>query len=199
MFSLIRLVVFTRWGRLLIALLLLGAAVATAITAFAVTNIHMTSGTAATLADVVDEQSNQYQHSELTLAGASATYEFDRPAFTPALDENSFIKGGKVDLWYVQTPLNNPSIVALQIYDEQGANPTKYVTDGYTNPEDARNGDLIPTAIFLVLGLAMVAVAFFVPTAVRSPANRPPTGGYGASVLSAGQRPRAPAQKPDGR
>lgn len=195
MFSLIRLLILTRWFRYLIAGILFASAIGTTITAFDVTNIQMKSGTAATLADVVDAQTNTYQYSQLTLVGNSATYEFDRSKFTPALDNTRFVKGGKVDLWYVQTPFNNPSVVALQIYDEQGANPVKYVTADYTHPEDARNRNLIAPAVFLMLGLAAIAAAIFLPAARSSRRMPVPTPSYGASVLSAGQRPRSSDNK----
>ena len=56
MFSLIRLVLFTRWGRYIIAAILLIAALGSGLAAFAVTHIQMKSGTIAALGDVVDSQ-----------------------------------------------------------------------------------------------------------------------------------------------
>ncbi len=199
MFSLIRLVLFTRWGRYIIAAILLLAALGSGLAAFAVTHIQMKSGTIAALGDVVDSQTNDYQYSQFTLTGDSTTYQFNRANFTPELTNQAFTKGGKVDFWYVQTLFNNPSIVALQLYDAQNSNPTKYTTDDYTHPDDARNRNLIPAVIFLALGLGAVAVAIFAPTASRRPAKpkQPPTRGYGASVLSAGYRPPAPPSERD--
>ena len=202
MISMLRLVLYTRWGRYLIASILLIIAMVATMSALAAGNVKMASGIVISLTEVVDSQSDAYQYSELKLAGEDATYRFYRNDFTPALTDQSFVQDGKVDLWFTKTYLNDPTIVAVQIYDGQGANPTKYVTNDYSHPEDARNRNLIPAAIFWGVGIAVTAAALFLPTVKFSngSSRRPPTGGYGSGVLSAGQRPRSSDDKrSDGR
>lgn len=202
MISMLRLVLYTRWGRYLIASILLIIAMVATMSALAAGNVKMASGIVISLTEVVDSQSDAYQYSELKLAGEDATYRFYRNDFTPALTDQSFVQDGRVDLWFTKTYLNDPTIVAVQIYDGQGANPTKYVTNDYSHPEDARNRNLIPAAIFWGVGIAVTAAALFLPTVKFSnrSSRRPPTGGYGSSVLSAGQRPRSSDDKrSDGR
>ena len=125
MISMLRLVLYTRWGRYLIASILLIIAMVATMSALAAGNVKMASGIVISLTEVVDSQSDAYQYSELKLAGEDATYRFYRNDFTPALTDQSFVQDGRVDLWFTKTYLNDPTIVAVQIYDGQGANPTK--------------------------------------------------------------------------
>jgi hypothetical protein len=110
MLSLLRLLIFTRWGRYLIAGLLLFCAAGVTISAFVGTDIKTKSGTVAKWEQMVDSNTNAYRSSRLTLNGDSSPYEFVRSDFTPAFEEAQFALGSAVDIWYMQSPTNNPEL-----------------------------------------------------------------------------------------
>lgn len=97
-----------------------------------------------------------YDASELTLVGGDTTYLFVRDDFIPALPGPLYSGGAggtTVTLWYTSSPLapGNPTVVALQV---GGA---RYVTDGYTHPDDARHATLFGAggALAAALGLGV--------------------------------------------
>jgi hypothetical protein len=179
-FSLFRLLVFTRWGRYLMAGLALFCAAGVTISAFTGSDIKTKSGTVARWEELVDSNTNAYKSSLLTLSGGSATYEFVRGDFTPSFEEAQFAEGSAVDIWYVQSPTNNPELVAIQITDSQSGATQKFVTDVYTHPDSLRNSNLVFAAVLYVLTLVIILVAAFAPVPQRRRAS------YGAAVVGGG-------------
>jgi hypothetical protein len=202
MFSFIRLVVFTRWGRYLIAVILLFCATAVTISAFSGSTIKTKSGTIEKWEELVDANTNAYKSSLLTLSGDSTTYQFVRTDFTPAFQESEFAAGSPVDIWYTQSPANNPDLVAVQITDPQGGAALKFVTDAYVHPDTVRNSNLVLAGVFYVLTLVMVVVATVVPTASRR-RRQPETDGTtvvgGGPAQNQGQVYRPPEHGGSGR
>jgi hypothetical protein len=179
MFSLIRMLVFTRWSRYLIAGLLLFCAAAVTISAFVGTDIKTKSGTIEKWEELVDSNTNAYKSSLLTVNGDSSKYEFVRGDFTPSFQEAQFAAGSAVEIWYVQSPTNNPELVAVQITDSQTGAVQKFVTDAYSHPDLRRNSNLILAAILYALTLAMVLVAALAPVRQQRRVS------YGAAVVGA--------------
>jgi hypothetical protein len=127
MFSLIRLLVFTRWGRYLIAGIVLFCAIAVTISAFTGSTIRTKSGTIEQWEELVDSNTNAYNYSLLTLSGDSQKYQFVRTEFTPAFQESEFAAGSSLNIWYTQSPFNNPDLVAIQVTDPQSGAALTFV------------------------------------------------------------------------
>jgi hypothetical protein len=199
MISLTRLAISTRWGRYVIAAILLVVAVGIGISGLGAGNIQTKTGTLNDLQKLVDNQGN-YLYSELKMDGDSATYRIKRTDFTPALDSDKFFRGGTIDMWYTTSLLNPPQIIAIQLRDENDQNAVMYVTDAYTHPDNVRNGNLVLAGIVLVLAIAAGLAGAFMPVpgqrarAALAPAmarmpQQPMPGGYGPPPGAQGMPP----------
>jgi|SRR5690349_3685524 len=162
MISLTRLLIFTRWGRYVIAAILLVVAVGIGISGLGAGNIQTKTGTLSDLQKLVDDQGN-YLYSELKMDGDSATYRIKRTDFSPALDSDKFFRGGTIDIWYTTSLANPPQIIAIQLRDENDQNAAMYVTDAYTHPDNVRNGNLVLAGIVLLLAVAAGLAGAFMP------------------------------------
>lgn len=196
MFTLTLAIIYTRWARYLVAAVALFAAAASGINAVARFDIQHSSGTVKALYVDTDAQTGVYKYNRLTLDETTTSYIFVRDQFTPALGEDIFQPGTRVDLWFTQSPLNDPDVVAVR-RDDVGADPTMYVTGGYTHPQDRANGDLIQEGMFGGVGLLAIAAVVFLPASARrrarSKAGIDVNGaGYGATVVGQPQRQRPP-------
>lgn len=189
MFSLTRLLIFTRWGRYLIAAILLVVAVGIGISGLGAGNIQSKTGTLSDLRKLVDDQGN-YLYSELKMDGDSATYRIKRTDFSPALDSDKFFRGGTVDIWYTTSLFNPPQIVAIQLRDDTDQNPVMYVTDAYTHPDNVRNGNLVLAGIVLLLAIAAGLAGALAPIpSRRARAARAPTLAYAPRQPQPGMPP----------
>lgn len=187
--SLVRLAIYTRWGRFLLGALFLAGAIFGGMSAFANTDIKTKTGTLVDGSDIVDKNSGAYQYSELKLSGDSATYRIDVKAFTPTLSGDNFVKDGTVDLWYT-TPLSGqPNIVAIQLRDDQNQNPTKYVSAIYTNPSGERTSSLIGAGVIALFAVAAVLAGLFLPTSFG---RKKPQAAVAARPAGSAQPPAAP-------
>lgn len=162
MISLTRLAISTRWGRYVIAAILLVVAVGIGISGLGAGDIQTKTGTLSDLQKLVDDQGN-YLYSELKMDGDSATYRIKRTDFTPALDSDKFFRGGTIDMWYTTSLLNPPQIIAIQLRDENDQNAVMYVTDAYTHPDNVRNGNLVLAGVVLLLAVAAGLAGAFMP------------------------------------
>jgi hypothetical protein len=162
MISLTRLLIFTRWGRYVIAAILLVVAVGIGISGLGAGDIQTKTGTLNDLRKLVDDQGN-YLYSELKMDGDSATYRIKRTDFAPALDSDKFFRGGTIDIWYTTSLLNPPQIIAIQLRDENDQNAVMYVTDAYTHPDNVRNGNFVLAGIVLLLAVAAGLAGAFMP------------------------------------
>lgn len=185
--TLVRLAIFTRWGRFLLAALFLAGAVFVGMSAFANTDIKTKTGTLVDGSDIVDKNSGAYQYSELKLQGDSATYRIDVKAFTPTLSSDTFVKDGTVDLWYTMPLSGQPNIVAIQVRDEHDQNPAKYVSAIYTNPDGERTSTFIGAGLFALFAVASVLAGLFLPTSFGR--KKPQPVGVAAPMAGGSQPP----------
>lgn len=195
MATLIRAIIYTRWARYLVAAAALFAATASGINAAVRFDIQHVSGTVKALYVDTDAETGAYKYNRLTLNETGTSYIFIRGQFTPALSEELFQPGTRVDLWYTQSPLNDPDVVAVSTTNG-GAEQTMYVTDAYVRPQDRANGDLIQGGMFAGVGLLAIASALFLPSAARRRARAKKAAAamsYGASVVGAPRRQRPSA------
>ncbi len=139
-------------------------------------------------------QNNVYDHNELSIAGDSNTYTLDKTGFHPALPEE-FLKDGKVDIW---VDSGSTTVIAIQLYDENDANPIKYTTDHYDNPStersDAQTGGLVLGAIGAIF-VAIFGLWFFLGNRSR-PAATAMAGFTGQLPMQVPTTPAAAATSP---
>jgi hypothetical protein len=205
MISLTRLLIFTRWGRYVIAAILLVVAVGIGISGLGAGNIQSKTEQFSSGRDVTTD-SNSYLYSEITFQGDSATYRINLKTFTPSLTQDRFITDGTVDIWYTSSLFDPPQIIAIQLRDDSDQNAVMYVTDAYTHPENVRNGNLVLAGIVLLLAVAAGLAGAFAPipgqrarTALApsmayaprqpQPGMPPMQGGYGMPPAARGMPP----------
>lgn len=160
-----RAVVNTRWGRFALAVLLLALAAFIGYVGYVQSDIKMKTG-ALSDGQEIYTSSNVYQSTELTLEGDPAKYLLNKKDFIPALD-HQFVQNGTIDVWYTQIPNNQPRVVALQLRDENDANPTMYTTEGYRNPSGQRLIAWSVAGAVAVVGIAAMLAGLFLPAASR--------------------------------
>jgi hypothetical protein len=146
--DLLKLMIVKRWVRYLVATLFPLCGVLLGAQALLGTSLHTASGTIRSVEIQRDSQSGAYREHLIALIGGTAHYSVQVNYFTPALSPAALAVGEQVTLWYMQVPLFDPDVVAIQIYQANGAS-TKYVTHSYADPEGARRGNLITAGIFL--------------------------------------------------
>lgn len=177
MISLIRAVVFRRWGRYLLAVMFLVGAILVGVMAFANTTYYTKTETLSDAAAIVDKDSGAYQYSELTFSGDPATYQLTESDFSPKLTDDAWVKAGTVDFSYSKPLTGDPQIVAITLRDEQDANPVKYVTHMYTNPVEERNNYFLGSGLCVLLAILLFAAGRFLPVVtVRRKAAPAPVG-----------------------
>lgn len=167
MLSTIRLIFGTRWARFVLAVVALLCAAGVTASVFATSAVMTRTGAIAHLGTITDANTGAYKYDVIQLAGVGASYHLDRTQFTPSLAAGQLTAGTTVEIWYTQSPLNDPYIIALQVSDAQNGTTTKYVTDFYTHPEDSRTPNLILAAFLVVIALALAAAGFFLPAAAK--------------------------------
>ncbi len=166
MLSTIRLIIGTRWTRFVVAAVALFCAVGVTASAVGTSAIKVKTGTIEHLSTTTSD-SGDYKYDTIQLAGDSASYQINRTEFTPDLNADQFAIGEPVTIWYNQSPLNDPSIVAIQMPGASGVQLTKYVTDFYTHPDQSRTSNLILAAVFVLVALAAIAAGIFLPAASK--------------------------------
>ncbi len=99
-------------------------------------------------------RNNVYDRNELSIAGDSNTYTLDKTSFHPTLPD-SLLKDGKVDIWIDS---GSTTVIAIQLCDENDANPIKYTTDHYDNPSSERSDGQTGGLTLAVIGAISVAI-----------------------------------------
>jgi hypothetical protein len=99
-------------------------------------------------------RNGSYDRNELKIAGSDTTYTLDKTTFHPSLPDEVF-KDGKVDLW---VDSGSTTIIAIQLYDENDTNPTKYTTDHFDNPSSERSDGQSAGIALGVIGVILVGV-----------------------------------------
>lgn len=206
MTSLIRLTLSTRWGRFLLAGVMLVVAIVLGVSAVVPHTVHTTSGVVQDLYIGTDSQTGAYIHNRIALTGDSARYIYVRTQFTPTLSDDAVGNSTSVDLWYTDGD-NEEDVIAMQVHDSAG-NVTKYVTDAYVHPENARTSSLIGAGIFVVIALIFALIGLFVPTmggGSKTKKKGPGQPAYAQTRVPAGQsqygqpqygQPQAPYGQP---
>lgn len=166
MLSTIRLIIGTRWARFVLAAVALVCAVGVTASAIGTSAIKTKTGNIAHLSTTTSD-SGDYKYDTIQLAGDSASYTINRTQFTLTLSADQFSIGEPVTIWYIQSPLNDPSIVAIQMPGASGGQSTKYVTDYYTHPNQSHTSNLILVAVFGIVALAAIAAGIFLPAASK--------------------------------
>jgi len=133
----------SRWGWLALGLIALVGGATVIFTAHAAVPTEI-SGTISSYKEFTDASTGAYHRNELQIHEKQATYTVDKTKFHPALPE-SVINGGNVDIWVDQ---GTTTVIAMTLYDDTNANPTKYTTDYYDHPglqtsDTQRNGGII--------------------------------------------------------
>jgi hypothetical protein len=159
----IRMLVYTRWPRYLVAglALLLGVAFIVITIAGAVTwlrDVKHTTGTLASVAHINDSETGAYKYAALVLTSSSQTYQLDAAVLSPALAESNLRPGAAVELWYIEPPFSDPQVVAIQLAPSAEGAPIKYTTELYIHPGRLQTSALLFGGLLLVIG-ALVAVA----------------------------------------
>lgn len=186
-----------RWVRYLVAAGFSLFGILIGIQALIGMQIRTASGVVHSIQIKRDMQTGDYQEHLLTLDGSTMHYAVEADAFTPPLPAGALQEAERVDLWYVQVPLFDPEVVALQVYDPAGGAPTKYTTQAYTNPEGARSSNVVTSGVFLLIGLLALVAAIWLPVRAeanesRTPADQqagPPR--YGEWVVGPDRQPSA--------
>jgi hypothetical protein len=135
-------------------------------------------------------RNNVYDHNELSLSGDSSTYTLDKTSFHPALPD-SLLKDGKVDIW---VDSGSTTVIAIQLYDENDANPIKYTTDHYDNPASERSDTQTAGVVGGVIGAILIAVfalMFFLGRRGRPAAMAMPGGVPGQLPIQVTATPAA--------
>jgi len=166
MLSTIRLIFGTRWARFVLAVVALFCAVGVTASALATSAIKTKIGTIERLRTTTSD-SGDYKYDTIQLAGDGASYTINRSQFTPTLNADQLASGEPVTIWYNQSPLNDPSIVAIQMPGASGGQLTRYVTDFYTHPDQSRTSNLILAAVFAIVALAAILAGIFLPAASK--------------------------------
>lgn len=156
--------------------------------------VFTVSGTIRSVQIRTDSQTGEYQEHLIALDNGTTHYAIEVNYFTPTLSRNALTTGEQIDLWYEETPLLDPDVVALRIYDASGT-PTKYTSSAYTDPVGARRTNLILAGSLVILGLLALAAARWLPTVGaegKGPkASATTTTSYGQSVVGSPRRPDA--------
>ncbi len=171
MLSTLRLIIGARWARFVLAIVALCCAGGVVASVYATSPVMTRTGTIAHLSTITDD-SGAYKYDTVQLAGDSASYQINRAQFTPTLSANQFAIGEPVTIWYIQSPLNDPSIVAIQMPGASVGQSTKYVTDYYTHPNQSHTSNLILAAVFVLIALGAIAAGIFLPAASKP--RKPP-------------------------
>jgi hypothetical protein len=174
-----------RWVRYLVGALFPVLGVLLGAQALFGMQMHTASGTIRSIAIETHSSSGKYQDNMIALAGGTTHYRVEVNSFTPALSQDGFSVGQHIDLWYEQTPLFDPDVVALHIYDASGT-PTSYVSHAYTDPVGTRSTNLITAAVFVLLGLLALAAGLWLPTKGETGEQETPAQAktsYGQSVV----------------
>jgi hypothetical protein len=132
-----------------------------------------------TISDYVEHTTNgSYTNNTLQLTGDTTTYDLDKNTFHPTLPD-SFYKDGKTSIWVDQ---GSTQIIAITLYDSNDANPTKYTTTHYDNPQSELSdsqGAGITAGVIGVLLIAIFGAWFVVGRRRKTPL---PAGGPMAGV-----------------
>jgi len=145
-----------------------------------------------TISDYTEFTRNgSYDRNELKIAGNDTTYTLDKTTFHPTLPDEVF-KDGKVDLW---VDSGSTTIIAIQLYDQNDANPTKYTTDHYDNPASERSDTQGAAIVGSVIGVILIGVfglMFFLGRRGRPAAMAMAGGVPGQLPMQVAATPAAP-------
>lgn len=157
MTRLVVLIFSKRWSWFVLGGVLIAIAVAVFATAHPAKPIAL-SGTITSYKEYTTSSGN-YDRNELQLTGDSRTFFVTKTDFHPALPESVF-RNGKVDIWYDD---GSTRVLALSLYDENDANPTKYTTDVYDHPDREISNAQGFSYILGGIGLVPLLIGFLFP------------------------------------
>ncbi len=144
-----------------------------------------------TVSDYVEHTTNgSYANNTLQLTGDSNTYQLDKTTFHPTLPD-SLYKDGKTSIWIDQ---GSTQIIAITLYDENNASPTKYTTTHYDNPQSELSDSQGAGITSAVIGVVLIAIfgAWFVlgrSRPILSPAAGPIVGAHAPVGSTVGVSP----------
>jgi len=171
LWDLLKEMISKRWVRYLVAALFPLFGVLIALQALIGMRIQTASGVIRSVEIRRDSQSGAYQEHLLTLDAGATHYILRVNEFTPTLPDGALRAGERVDLWYIQVPLLDPDVVAIQTYDTVGGTLARYVTDADAHPQSTRSSNLITAGVFVLLGLLALAAALWLPVRGESSAS----------------------------
>jgi len=172
-----------KWTYLVVGVVLAGLGIGVYATAHPAAPVEV-SGTISDYEEFT--RNNAYDRNELKITGDSNTYTLDKTTFHPTLPDE-LLKDGKVDIW---VDSGSTTVIAIQLYDENDANPIKYTTDHYDNPVSERSDGQTAGLTLGVIGAICVAIFglwFFLGNRSRRPA---------APVMAGGLPGQLPMQVP---
>jgi len=164
----IRMLVYTRWPRYLMAGIALALGVALMVITIAgpltwLRDIKHTTGTLASVTHVDDSKTGAYKYDALALTGSSQTYQIDLTTLSPSLAESSLHTSAAMELWYIQPPFTDLQVVAIQFVSSADGTPVIYATDLYTHPGRLQTSNLLFAGLLLGIGVLATAAGRFLP------------------------------------
>jgi hypothetical protein len=193
--SLLRMMIDKRWVRYLVGVMFPLIGVLIGAQALGGTSVHAVSGTIRTV-EIRHDSHGDYQEHLIALNGATTHYIVEVNYFTPTLAEGAFAVNQRVDLWYVERPLFDPDVLALQLYDASGV-AAKYTTSAFTDPAGTSRGNLITAAVFIALGLLALIAAIWLPVPGEASRRGPSAGStHGKTPANYGEMVVGPRRQP---
>jgi len=168
MFGLLGLLRF-KWTYLFAGVIVLGSGLLIYLTAHPSQPVEI-DGTESSYVEYT--KNNSYERNELTLVGDNNTYTLDKNSFHPTLPDAVY-KDGKLQIWIDQ---GSTTIIAIALYDVNDANPTKYTTTHYDNPQSELSDTQGSGIAAAVVGIALIAVFGIWVAAGRRRATVQPAG-----------------------
>jgi hypothetical protein len=179
MFWLLALLRF-KWTYLIVGVIVLGSGLVAYFTAHPTQPVEI-DGTESTYVEVT--RKDVYSRNELTLVNDSKIYTLNKNSFHPTLPDSVY-KDGKMQIWVDR---GSTTIIAITLYDADDANPIKYTTTHYDDPESELSDTQGSGIVGAVVGVGLLAVfGIWFVVAQRRSAVQPAAHVIGGVALPVG-------------
>ncbi len=140
-----------KWTYLIAGGVLLAIAIGTYVTAHPAAAVEISGK----IADYTEYTRNgSYDRNEMKISGSDTAYTIDKNSFHPTLPDSVY-RDGLVDMWVDN---GSTTVIAIQLYDQNDANPTKYTTEHYDNPGSQRSDAQSFGIVLGVIGIILVGI-----------------------------------------
>ncbi len=155
--GLVRLVVSSRWGWVVLGVVILAIGGILFGSAHRLNPVEIDS--TITSYQEITHSDGTYVRNELKLVNDDHTYTLDKTAFHPTLPDSVF-QEGRVSVWVDQ---GGTQVFAITLYDQNDQNPVKYTTAAYDDPDTALRSNQTVAGLIGVVGLLALAVGLAWP------------------------------------